>query len=62
MAASAFYPKRSKRFYMQMSEETHERLSKCSLVEKRSMSEIAHLGIEIILDKLEKEQKKEGKA
>lgn len=60
--ASAFSPKRSKRFYMQMSEETHERLLKRSLIENRSMSEIAHLGVEIILDKLEKQHKKEGKA
>jgi hypothetical protein len=59
--ASAFSPKRSKRFYMQMSEENHKRLLKCSLIEKRSMSEIAHLGVEIILERLEKQQKKEGK-
>lgn len=50
---------------MQMSEELYVRLYECSKVEqegaKRSMSEIAHLGIEIILDRLEKQQKKEGK-
>ncbi len=61
MAAAAFSPKRDKRFLMYMSQELHSALDKCSQKEKRSMAEIVHLGAEIMVKKLQKKYKKEGK-
>jgi hypothetical protein len=61
MTAAAFSPKRDKKFLMYMSQELHSALEKCSSVENRSMAEIVHLGAELLVKRLQKRHKKEGK-
>lgn len=60
-SASAFYPKRDETLIMAISRDLKSGLKECSEKEGRSMSEIAHLGIERIVKQLQKQHKKEGK-
>lgn len=58
---SAFSPFRDKRIGIAVNEKLYNELKELSTITKRSMSEIAHIGIELIVKKLQKEHKKEGK-
>lgn len=60
-ASAAFSPKRTKRFEFVMSEKLYAELEECGRLEDRSMSEIVHLGAEIIVRKLQKKHEKKEK-
>lgn len=56
--ASAFSPFRDKRLGIAIDEGLYNELKELSKITKRSMSEIAHLGIERIVKQLQKEHQK----